>query len=261
MPPLTSSSTLCFGSFATSSPFTSIAKIFPFNVRTLSELNILFRVTCRSSAKAAATGANLGSISGASGPFFVFFAVLFITRPYRARVAPCTNPWSRPKMPVQPWRCSLHPDGLHPGSCLAIVVGDDDPVPARDINILAVAAGGDRHSARLLGDVELVLEALLDLLRPERPGEQCQNNQQETDGNCHAQTAKRHLEDHALAHGSPPFLGIDRCDNPGTGVYQNAERSRRRRRHRSDHQIVDVERATLRACRGGVVHADVDRAP
>src|SRR5207247_4432601 len=84
----------------------------------------------------------------------------------------------------------FHPDGLHPGAGLAEIVGDDDSVPAGDVDVLAVAARGDGHAARFFGDVELVPEALLRLLRPERPGEQDQDHHEETEARSEEHTSE-----------------------------------------------------------------------
>jgi hypothetical protein len=56
-----------------------MAKIFPLIFRTELELNILPRLTCWFSAKAATTGAKLGEISAISG--FLFCRAFFFTVP------------------------------------------------------------------------------------------------------------------------------------------------------------------------------------
>ena len=86
VPARTNASTRSFGSFATNLPRASIAKIFPSTLKTESLLNIFRRLTRRSPANAAATGANVGfAAPDAEGSRRLgrFTAVRFVVMPPR----------------------------------------------------------------------------------------------------------------------------------------------------------------------------------
>src|SRR6267142_5644675 len=94
---------------------------------------------------------------------------------------------------VDPRGLSFQPDGLRPASGLSEVRGDQDSRRSDDIDVLAVGARRDSDPAGLLGDVELLPEAVLGFLglkisRQNQEGER-KRERQHHQNNCAATDA------------------------------------------------------------------------